>query len=92
MANRTRSGPAHLDMSKESVHANRRVRYEVHKETQQQLSPPPQRERSATNMEGPSYANRDMEVERLRKQVALLQRNAEKDKELLRRKDKELHH
>lgn len=43
-------------------------------------------------MEGLSYANRDVEVERLREQVALLQRNAKKDKELLRRKDKELYH
>ena len=34
-------------------------------------------------MEGPSYANRDVEVERLREQVALLQRSAENDKELL---------
>ena len=31
-------------------------------------------------------------MERLKEQVALLQRNAEKDKELLHRKDKELHH
>ena len=43
-------------------------------------------------MEGPSYGNRDVEVERLREEVELLQRNPEKDKELLRRKDKELHH
>lgn len=43
-------------------------------------------------MEGASYANRDVEVERLREQVTLLQRNVEKDKELLRHKDKELHH
>ena len=79
-------------MSEESVHADRHVRSEVHKETQQQPNPPPQGEGSATNMEGSSYANRDVEVERLRKQVALLQRNAKKSKELLRRKDKELHH
>ena len=31
-------------------------------------------------------------MERLGEQVALLQRNAEKDKDLLRHKDKELHH
>ena len=75
-------------MSEESIHADRRVRSEVHKEIQRQPSPSPQREGLATNMEGPSYANRDMKVERLRKQVTLLQRNAEKDKELLRCKDK----
>lgn len=34
-------------------------------------------------MEGLSYANRDVELERLREQVALLQISAEKDKELL---------
>nr|POE91822.1 hypothetical protein CFP56_65367 [Quercus suber] len=36
--------------------------------------------------------NKDGEVERLREQVALLQRNVEKDKELLHYKGKELHH
>ena len=64
----------------------------MHRRTQQQPSPPPQHEGSATNIEGPSYANRDVEVERLREQVDLLQRNVEKDKELLCRKDEELHH
>ena len=43
-------------------------------------------------MEGPSYANKDMELERLREQVALLQRNVKKDKELLHRKTMKLHH
>ena len=55
MANRTQSGPAHLDrpnMSEESVHVDRRVRSEVHRETQRQPSPPPQGEGPATNMEG----------------------------------------
>lgn len=42
-------------------------------------------------MEEPSHAHRDMELERLRKRVALLQRNAERDKELLCCKDEELH-
>ena len=79
-------------MLEESIHTDRRVRFEVHRETQQQPSPPPQGKGSATNMEGPSYANRNIKVERLRKQVALLQRNAENDKELFRRKDKELLH
>nr|POF02063.1 hypothetical protein CFP56_18186 [Quercus suber] len=71
---------------------DRHVRSEVHVETQQPPSPPPKREGSATNMEGLSYANRDIKVEKLKEQVALLQRNAEKDKELLRRRDKELYH
>ena len=71
---------------------DRRVRYEVHMETQQQPSPPSQCEGSASNMEGLSYANRDVEVESLREQVALLHRNVEKDKEMLRHKDEELHH
>ena len=95
MANRSRSGPAHLErpsILEEFVHVDQCVRSEVHKETQRQPSPPLQCEGSTTNMEGASYANRDVEVERLREQVTLLQRNVEKDKELLRHKDKELHH
>ena len=48
------------------------MRFEVHKETQRQPSPPLQRKGSATNIEGPSYANRDVEMERLKEQVALL--------------------
>ena len=67
---------------------DQRVRSEVHKENQQQPSPPPQGERTATNIEGLSYYDRDGEVERLREQVALLQRNSEEDKELLHRKDR----
>ena len=51
------------------------MRFEVHKETPLQPSPPPQGEGLATNMEGPSYASKDGEVARLREQVALLQRN-----------------
>lgn len=68
------------------------MRSEVHKESQQQPSPPPQGEGTTTNTRGPSYSNRDGEVEMLREQMALLQRNTKKDKELLCRKDKELHH
>ena len=68
------------------------MRFEVHKETPLQPSPPPQGEGLAINMEGPSYASKDVEVERLREQVALLQGMWGKDKELLRHKDKKLHH
>ena len=95
MANRSRSGPAHLkwpSISEESIHVDWCERSEVHKETQWQPIPPPQKEGSATNTEGLSYSNRDGEVERLREQVVLLQRNVDMDKELLHRKDKELHH
>ena len=95
MANRSRSGPAHLErpsILEEFVHVDQHMRSEVHKETQRQPSAPLQCEGLTTNMEGVSYANRDVEVERLREQVTLLQRNVEKDKELLRHKDKELHH
>ena len=91
MVNRSRSGLAHLErpsFSKEFVHMDQRVRFEVYKENQWQPSLPPQGEGTATNTKGMSYYNRDGEVDRLRKQVALLQRNAEKDKELLWRKDK----
>ena len=75
MANRSRSGLAHLErpsISEEFVHVDQRVRSEVHKEIQQQPSPPPQGEETTTNIEGLSYYNRDGEVERLREQVALL--------------------
>ena len=75
MANWSRNGLAHLEqpsISEEFVHVDRRVRSEVHKEIQQQPSPPPQGEETATNIEGPSYYNRDGEVERLKEQVALL--------------------
>ena len=95
MENRSRSGPAHLEwpsILEESFHMDRCMRYEVHKKTQRQPSPPPQGEGLATNTEGPSYANRDVEVESMREQVALLQRNMGKEKELILRKDKELHH
>lgn len=75
MANQPRSGLAHLaqpSISEESVYVDRRVRSEVHKETSWPPSPHPQEERSATNIEGPSYSSREKEVERLREQVALL--------------------
>ena len=60
MANRSTSGPAHfsrLSILKESVHKDRCVWSEVHRENQEQslqrhkreLVPPPHRERSATN-------------------------------------------
>nr|POE88554.1 hypothetical protein CFP56_48649 [Quercus suber] len=95
MENRSRSGPAHLkqpSISKESVHVDQHVRSEVHKKAQRQPSPPPQEEGTVTNTKGPSYYNRDGEVERLKEQVALLQRSTKKDKELLHLKDKKLHH
>jgi len=95
MAHRSRSGPAHLEwpsISEESMHVDKRIRSEVHRGTQQPPSPPPQCERSATNVEGPSHAYRDKELERLREKVALLQRNVERDKKLLHRKDEELYH
>ena len=41
---------------------------------------------------GLSYANRDVELERLREQVALLQTSAKKDKELLYSKNEGLYH
>ena len=75
MANRSWSGLAHLErpsISEEFVHVDRCVRSKVHKEIQQQPSPPPQGEETTTNIEGPSYYNRDGEVERLREKVALL--------------------
>lgn len=95
MVNQSWSGPAHLaqpSISEESIHVNQRVRSEVHKETQQQPSPHLQEERSATNTKGPSYSSREREVERLREQVAMLQKEVERNEELLRRKDKKLHH
>ena len=54
--------------------------------------------KDCTNTKGLSSFNRDAdgegegEVERSREQLALLQRNTERDKELLHCKDKELHH
>ena len=56
------------------------MRPKVHVETERPPSPSPQREGLATNMKELSYANRDIEVEKLREQVALLQRKAEKDR------------
>ena len=86
MAHWSQSGSAHLErpsISEESVHVDRHMRFEVHRGTQRPPSSPPQREGSTTNMEGLSYANRGVELERLREQVALLQISAKKDKELL---------
>lgn len=68
------------------------MRFEVHKESSWPPSPSPQEERSATNTDGPSHSSREREVGRLREQVAVLQREAEQDNELLHRKDEELHH
>lgn len=93
MVNRSRSGPAHLarpSISKESIHVNQRVRSKVHKETQLQPSPLLQEERLAINTEGSSYSSREREVERLRQQVAMLQRETERNEELLHRKDEEM--
>ena len=95
MANRSHTGPIHLErpnVSEVSVHVDQRVRPDVHVETERPPSPSPQHEGSATNIKELSYANRDIKVEKLREQVALLQRKAEKDKELLCRRDKELYH
>ena len=58
------------------------MRFEVHKETLLQPSPPPQGEGLATNMEGPSYASKWLCCKGM----------WGKDKELLRHKDKKLHH
>ena len=44
------------------------------------------------NTGGPSYSNRDKEVEKLREQVKMLWREVERNEELLRRKDEELLH
>ena len=44
------------------------------------------------NTKGPSYSNRDREVEKLREQMAMLQREAGRNEELLWKNDKELFH
>lgn len=44
------------------------------------------------NTKGPSYSNRDREVEKLREQVAMLQREAGRNEELLWKNDEELLH
>ena len=49
-------------------------------------------ERSTMNTKGPSYSNRDREVEKLREQVAMLQREAGRNEELLWKNDEELLH
>ena len=49
-------------------------------------------ERSTMNTKGPSYSNRDREVEKLREQMAMLQREAGRNEELLWKNDKELFH
>ena len=75
MANRSWSGLAHLErprVSKESVHVDRHVNSEVHKEAPPPPSPCPQEEWSATSTDSPSHFSREMEVERLREQVAVL--------------------
>lgn len=94
MVNRFHSGPAHLEwpsIIEESIHMEQRVRSKVHKEAPWLPSPRPQGEQSSTSTDDPSCSNREKEVERLREQVEELQREAEKDKELLYRKDEELH-
>nr|POE67922.1 hypothetical protein CFP56_68752 [Quercus suber] len=75
MANRSRSGPAHLErtsISEEFVHMDRHVRSEVHKEAPRPPSPRPQEKKFATNTDSPSHSSREIEVERLREQVAML--------------------
>ena len=68
------------------------MRSKVHKEAPLPPSPHPEEERFATNIDGPSHSSKEKEVERLREQVVVLQREAERDKELLHCKDEELHH
>lgn len=95
MANRSWSGPAYLShpsISEESIHVDRCLWSEVNKETKKQPNPHLREERSATNTKGPSYSNRDREVEKLRERVEMLWREAERNEELLRRKDEELFH
>ena len=80
MANRSRSAPAHLfrlSISKESVHEDRHLQFEVHKENQGQplqtynrrFASHLQKKRSATNTTGPSQSNMDREMGMLREQV-----------------------
>ncbi|KAF3944825.1 hypothetical protein CMV_028740 [Castanea mollissima] len=95
MASRSQSGPTNLSLpsiSEESIHVDRCLQSEVHKKTQRQHKPYLQEKRSATNTEGPSYSSKDREVERLKEQVVMLRREAERNEELLRRNDEELLH
>ena len=95
MANRSQSNPTYLShprISEEFVHVDQHLRFKIHKETKKQPDLHLREERSATNIEGPSYSNRDREVENLREQVAMLQREVERNEELLWKKDEELLH
>lgn len=77
MANRSRSGLAHLScpsVSEKLIYENRRVRSEGHKEAQVQslcghskeFTSPSYRERSITHFARSSQSNRDREMDRQR--------------------------
>lgn len=74
MANQSQSGLTHFSrpsIFEESVHEDRHLQSEVHKENQGQLSQTNnwksashlQEERSATNIARPSHSNRDREMD-----------------------------
>ena len=64
MVHQSRSGLSNLEcisVSKESVHVDRRVRLEVHKEAPWPPSPRPQGEQPATNTDDPLHPSRERE-------------------------------